>query len=392
MADGKAGLRGDWAYPTEFRFGAGRIAELAEACAALGMKRPLLITDSGLAALPMVADAVKICEDAGLGVGVFSDVKPNPTGGNVATGVDAYRSGGHDGVIAFGGGSGIDAGKAVAFMVAQDRPAWDFEDVGDNWTGANTEGLAPVVAVPTTAGTGSETGRAAVLLCEETGTKKIIFHPKMMPGIVIADPALTLTLPPRITAATGMDALAHSFEAFAAPGFHPMADGIAVEALRLIKEWLPVAYGDGQDLAARAHMMAAASMGAVAFQKGLGAVHSLSHPVGALYDTHHGLTNAVFLPYVCVFNRAAIEGKMARLARCLALDEPSFDAVLDWLLRLRETLDIPPTAKDLGVEEGRLPELAEMAAKDPTAATNPVPAGPEEMLSIYRAAFDGRLE
>ena len=340
----------------------------------------------------MVADAVKICEDAGLGVGVFSDVKPNPTGGNVATGVDAYRSGGHDGVIAFGGGSGIDAGKAVAFMIAQDRPAWDFEDVGDNWTGANTEGLAPVVAVPTTAGTGSETGRAAVLLCEETGTKKIIFHPKMMPGIVIADPALTLTLPPGITAATGMDALAHSFEAFAAPGFHPMADGIAVEALRLIKEWLPVAYGDGQDLAARAHMMAAASMGAVAFQKGLGAVHSLSHPVGALYDTHHGLTNAVFLPYVCVFNRAAIEGKMARLARSLALAEPSFDAVLDWLLRLRAELDIPPTAKDLGVEEGRLPELAEMAAKDPTAATNPVPAGPEEMLSIYRAAFDGRLE
>jgi alcohol dehydrogenase class IV len=391
MADGKTGLTGDWAYPTRFRFGAGRIAELAEASAALGIKRPLLITDAGLAALPMVTDAVKICEHAGLGVGVFSDVKPNPTGGNVAAGVDAFRAGNHDGVIAFGGGSGLDAGKAVAFMIAQDRPAWDFEDIGDNWTGANAEGIAPVVAVPTTAGTGSETGRAVVLLCEETGTKKIIFHPKMMPGIVIADPALTLTLPPPITAATGMDALAHSFEAFAAPGFHPMADGIAVEALRLIKEWLPVAYGDGQNIAARAHMMAAASMGAVAFQKGLGAVHSLSHPVGALYDTHHGLTNAVFLPYVCAFNRAAIEGKMARLARSLALDEPTFDAVLDWLLRLRAELDIPPTAKDLGVEEGRLPELAEMAAKDPTAATNPVPAGPEEMLSIYRAAFDGTL-
>ena len=319
MADGNTGLTGDWSYPTQFRFGAGRIAELAEACATLGMKRPLLITDSGLAALPMVADAVKICEKAGLGVGVFSEVKPNPTGGNVAAGVDAFRSGNHDGVIAFGGGSGIDAGKAVAFMIAQDRPAWDFEDVGDNWTVANTEGLAPVVAVPTTAGTGSETGRAVVLLCEETATKKIIFHPKMMPGIIIADPALTLTLPPPLTAATGMDALAHNFEAFAAPGFHPMADGIAVEALRLIKEWLPVAYGDGQDLAARAHMMAAASMGAVAFQKGLGAVHSLSHPVGALYDTHHVLTNAVFLPYCCVFNRAALEGKMARLARCLQL-------------------------------------------------------------------------
>ena len=392
MNRGASELKGDWNYPTSVRFGAGRIAELPEACASLGIERPLLITDAGLARLAIVKDALGLCEAAGLPTGLFSEVEPNPTGGSVAAGVTAYREGGHDGVIAFGGGSGLDAGKAVALMVGQNRPLWDFEDKAENWKRVKTEGVAPVVAVPTTAGTGSETGRASVLTSEETQSKKIIFHPVMMPRLVIADPALTVGLPPHLTAATGFDALSHSFEAFCASGFHPMADGISVEGMRLIKQWLPVAFKEGANLEARAHMMAAASMGSTAFQKGLGAIHALSHPVNAVYDTHHGLTNAVFMPYVMAFNRPAIEARMELLARCLDLPDPSFRAVLDWVLGLRETLGIPHTARDLGVAESLIPALAEMAAREPPALGNPRKAGPAEMRRMYQAAYEGRLD
>ncbi len=383
--------RGDWSFPTTVRFGAGRIAELPEACRALAIERPLLVTDPGLAALPMVRDAVARCEDAALGIAVFSDIKPNPVAANVHDGLAAFRAGGHDGVIAFGGGSALDAGKAVAFMVGQSRPIWDFEDVGDNWTRADADGIAPVVAVPTTAGTGSEVGRASVITDPGTRVKKIIFHPRMLPGQVVADPELTVGLPPDITAATGMDALAHCLEAYCARGFHPLADGIAAEGIRLVKDWLPAATTDGGDLVARAGMMAAAAMGATAFQKGLGAIHALSHAVGAVYDTHHGLTNAVFMPYVLVFNRPAIEAPLARLARTLDLPVPGFQGVLDWVLELRKELGIPCTARDLGVEEGRLDELASMAAADPAGAGNPVPAGVPEMRSLYEASLAGRI-
>ncbi|MCH7486605.1 MAG: iron-containing alcohol dehydrogenase, partial [Proteobacteria bacterium] len=327
-------MTGNWNYPTAVRFGAGRINELAKVCASLGMTRPLLVTDPGLAALPMVTGAVADCRAAGLGVAVFHNLRPNPVGRNVTDGVAAYRSGGHDGVIAFGGGSAMDTAKAIALMAGQERPLWDFEDVGDNWRRAEVSAIAPIVAVPTTAGTGSEVGRAAVITEEDTHTKKIIFHPRMLPGVVISDPALCVGLPPHITAATGMDAFAHCLEAYSAPAFHPMADGIALEGMRLVHDWLPAAVKDGTDLAARANMMAAASMGATAFQKGLGAIHSLSHPVGAIYDTHHGLTNAVFTPYVLAFNRPAIEDRMARLARYLGLAKPSFEGVMDWVLAL----------------------------------------------------------
>ncbi len=283
---------GDWTYPTAVRFGAGRIRELAEACRALGMTRPLLITDPGLAGLPMIGDAIAANEAAGLPTGLFSAIKPNPVGANVEDGVRAFRDGGHDGVIAFGGGSGLDAGKAVALMSGQSRPIWDFEDVGDNWTRADAGAIAPIVAVPTTAGTGSEVGRAAVITDPDSHTKKIIFHPNMLPGMVISDPALTVGLPAHLTAATGMDALAHCFEAYCAPGYHPMADGIAIGGMGLVKDWLEKAVTDGADLEARGHMLCAAAMGATAFQKGLGAIHSLSHPVGAIYDSHHALTTA----------------------------------------------------------------------------------------------------
>ncbi len=386
-----ATLTGNWNYPTAIRFGPGRITELAEACKSLGMTKPLLVTDPGLAGLPMVADALAANQAAGLPTGLFSDVKSNPVGKNVDDGIAAYRAGGHDGVIAWGGGSGLDAAKAVALMAGQSRPLWDFEDRGDNWLRADPAGIAPIVAVPTTAGTGSEVGRASVILDESDHTKKIIFHPKMLPGIVISDPELTVGLPAHITAATGMDALAHCLEAYCAPGYHPMAEGIAVEGMRLVKEWLPKAVADGSDIEARAHMLVAASMGATAFQKGLGAIHALSHPVGALYDTHHGLTNAVVMPYVLAFNRSAIEDRLTRLAAWLDLPNPSFQSVMDWVLELRKKLEMPHTLAAMGVTGERLDQLSEMAAQDPTAGGNPIPVGVPEMKEMFVAAIEGRL-
>jgi len=384
-------LRGNWNYPTQVRFGPGRIAELASACKSLGMRRPLLVTDPGLAKLPMIKNALAANESEGVPTGLFSDVKANPVGKNVEDGLRAYRAGGHDGVIAWGGGSGLDAAKAIAFMVGQSKPMWEFEDRGDNWKAAKSEGIPPIVAVPTTAGTGSEVGRAGVILDESDHTKKVIFHPKMLAGIVISDPELTLGLPAHITAATGMDALAHCLEAYCAPGYHPMAEGIAVEGMRLVKDWLPTAVADGKNLAARAHMLAAASMGATAFQKGLGAIHALSHPVGAIYDTHHGLTNAVFMPYVLAFNRSAIDDKMTRLAAWLGLPKPSFQAIMDWVLALREELKVPHTLKGLKVDDSRLDELSRMAAEDPTAGGNPIPIGAAELRTMYIAALEGRV-
>ena len=391
MTTDPANLKGSWSFPTQILFGAGKIGNLAQACKVLGMTRPLLVTDPGLAGLAMVRDALAANEAEGLPSGLFSDIKPNPVGQNVADGVVAYKSGGHDGVIAFGGGSGLDAGKAIAFMSGQSRPMWDFEDVGDNWKAADPAGIAPVVAVPTTAGTGSEVGRASVILDQDAQTKKIIFHPKMLPATVISDPELTIGLPPHLTAATGMDALAHCLEAYCAPGYHPFAEGIAVEGLRLVKDWLPTAVAEGTNVTARAHMLAAASMGATAFQKGLGAIHAMSHPVGALYDTHHGLTNAVVMPYVLAFNRPAIEDKMVRLAAWLDLPDPSYQAVLDWVLGLRRDLKIPHTLAELGVGTDRLEELATAAAKDPTAGTNPIPLDPAVLNSLFVSALEGRI-
>ena len=389
--DPTAAYKASWSYPTQMIFGPGRIRNLHLACKGLGMSRPLLVTDPGLAGLPMIRDAIAANEAEGLPTGLFSEVKANPVGRNVEAGVAAYREGGHDGVIAWGGGSGLDAAKAIALMAGQSRPLWDFEDAGDNWKRADPDGIAPVVAVPTTAGTGSEVGRASVIVNEESHTKIIVFHPKMLPATVISDPELTVGLPPHITAATGMDALAHCLEAYCAPGYHPMAEGIAVEGMRLVKEWLPKAVADGSDLAARSNMLAAASMGATAFQKGLGAIHALSHPVGALYDTHHGLTNAVVMPYVLAFNRPAIEAKMARLAAWLGLPEDSFEAVMAWVLELRQSLSIPATLKDIGVDDQRLDQLSEMAAVDPTAGGNPLPLDPATCRGLLVDCLEGRL-
>jgi alcohol dehydrogenase len=381
----------NWTYPTAIRFGAARIAELGAACGAAGIARPLLVTDPGILPLPIFVRALDALEDAGLDVAVFSAVKANPTEANVEAGLAVMRSGGHDGVVAFGGGSALDCGKVIAFMRGQTRPMWDFEDIGDWWTRADPAGIAPVVAVPTTAGTGSEVGRAGVITNVATHTKKVIFHPRMMPAQVILDPELTVGLPPVLTAGTGMDALAHCLEAYCSPGLHPMADGIAVEGIRLVKEYLPRAYRTGADLEARGNMLAAAAMGATAFQKGLGAIHSLSHPVGALYDTHHGLTNAVFMPYVLDFNREHVGDKIDRLAAWLGL-EGGFAGFLDFILRLRRDLGIPHTIDRIGVaDDARFAEMAEMAVVDPTAGGNPRQLTAADAVELYRRAYDGRL-
>ncbi|MBN8959317.1 MAG: iron-containing alcohol dehydrogenase [Rhizobiales bacterium] len=383
-------LRGNWNFPTTVRFGEGRIDELPEALVAAGIKRPLLVTDPTVAKMPMTADVVAKLKAVGMTVAVFSDVQPNPVEANVKAGVAAFKSGGHDGVIAFGGGSALDAGKLVAFMHGQTRPVWDFEDVGDWWTRADASKIAPIVAVPTTAGTGSEVGRAAVVTNEETHTKKIIFHPAMMPKVTICDPELTVGMPPIITAGTGMDAFAHCLEAYCGPFYHPLADGIAVEGVRLVKENLARATKNGQDIEARANMMAAAAMGATAFQKALGAIHALSHPVGALYNTHHGLTNAVFMPYVLAFNRAAIEEKIVRLAAYIGL-KPSFDAFLDWVLALRKETGVPHTLAGLKVDGKQADLIAKMAPDDPTAGGNPVKLDAAAARKIFDAALEGKL-
>lgn len=386
-----AALRGNWNYPTAVRFGPGRIAELPAACQSLGMKRPLLVTDAALAKLPMIEQAVAACRSAGLACEVFSDVQANPVESNVTNGVTAYRRGLHDGVIAFGGGSALDTGKAVALMVGQTRPIWDFEDREDWYTRVNVAGMAPTVAVPTTSGTGSEVGRASVITDMRDHTKKIIFHPKMLPAVVIADPELTLGLPANVTAAVGMDALSHNLEAYCSPSYHPLAEGIALEGMRLVHDWLPAAVKDGSDIEARSQMMAASLMGATAFQKGLGAMHSLSHPCSANLNTHHGLTNAVVMPYVLSWNRPALSEKMQRLAAYLNLKQHSYTGVLDWIMELRKSIGVPDTLAELGVKPEHAQAFAQQAFDDPSTGGNPVPVTVADFAQLYRNCIDGQL-
>jgi len=375
----------NWSYPTAIRFGAGRIKELPEAVRAAGMQRPLLVTDQALASLPITQNALDLLDDAGLKAGLFADVQSNPTDLNLAAGVAAYKAGAHDGVVAFGGGSGLDLGKCVAFMQGQTRPVWDFEDIGDWWTRADPAGIAPIVAVPTTAGTGSEVGRAGVITNSVGHVKKVIFHPKMLPATVICDPELTVGMPKFITAGTGMDAFAHCLEAYCAPFYHPMSEGIAVEGMRLVKEYLPRAYAQADDIEARAHMMSAAAMGAVAFQKGLGAIHALSHPIGAMHDTHHGMTNAVVMPAVLAANRKAIEERIVRLAAFLGI-AGGFDGFADFVLSLRAGLGVPTGLAAFGVPDASFDTIAEMAPDDPTAGGNPIKLTRELAREMLEAA------
>ena len=379
-------LTGNWSYPTAIKFGAGRIQELPAACAQAGIKRPLLVTDKGLANLPITQATLDILDAAGLGRAMFSDVDPNPNEKNLEAGLKVYKAGGHDGVVAFGGGSGLDLGKMVAFMSGQTRPVWDFEDIGDWYTRADPAGIAPIVAVPTTAGTGSEVGRASVITNSETHVKKIIFHPKVLPSVVICDPELTVGMPKMITAGTGMDAFAHCLEAYCSPFYHPMSQGIALEGLRLVNEYLPRAYADGTDLEARANMMSAAAMGAVAFQKGLGAIHALSHPIGAVYNTHHGTTNAVVMNAVLDFNRPAIEERLDRAAAYLGI-KGGYTGFCDRVWELRATLAIPAKLSEMGVGNNRIDELTAMALEDPSVGGNPVAMTTENTRALFEAVI-----
>lgn len=384
-------LNANWNYPTQMRVGAGRVSEIAQACQSLGIQAPLMVTDPGLAALPMSKALFQQCQKAGLSVALFHDIKANPSGENVEAGVEVYKKGHHDGVIAFGGGSALDAAKAIALMSGQKGSLWDYEDVGDHWKAVNPEGIAPVVAIPTTAGTGSEVGRASVITDTVHQVKKIIFHPKMMPALVILDPELTVKLPAHITAATGMDALSHNLEAYCAPGYHPMAEGIALEGISLIKRYLPIAYQQGEDLKARTQMLVASSMGATAFQRGLGAMHALAHPLGALYDAHHGRLNAILMPYVLKANRRAIEEKIKRLALFLEI-KGGFDGFMDWILDLRSELSIEHALADIGIEQKDVLRVAKMAKEDAAAGSNPIDFSQEEYQHILSAAISGALD
>ncbi len=383
-------MNANWNYPTAVRTGAGRISELADVCRDLNINAPLLVTDPGLAALPMVADVVASCEAAGLSIAVFSDIKPNPTGSNVDDGIAAYRAGKHDGVIAFGGGSGLDAAKAIAVAANQSCALWDLEDVGDNWLNADPEKIPPIIGVPTTSGTGSEVGRASVIINEAVHKKAIIFHPKMLPACVILDPELTVGLPAGLTAATGMDALSHNLEAFCSPLYHPMAEGIAIEGIRLIKENLPTAVADGANIEARTQMIVASAMGATAFQRGLGGMHALAHPLGAIYDAHHGMLNAILMPYVLKANYSEINTRIVRLARYLEL-EPDFDAFLNWILSMRKDIGIHHALSAIIPEDSRLSEIGEMAVVDPSAGTNPILHDAVAYAGIARNAYNGTL-
>ena len=377
-------LIANWSYPTAIRFGAGRISEIAEACAAAGMARPLLVTDRGLAGMAMTARTLDRLDAAGFGRAIFADVGSDPSDADVEAGVRAYRDGGFDGVIAFGGGSGLDLGKAIAFMAGQTRPIWDFEDIGDWWTRADADAIAPVIAVPTTAGTGSEVGRASVITNSEIEEKKIIFHPKMLPAVVICDPELTVGMPGHITAGTGLDAFAHCVEAFSSPHYHPMSQGIALEGMRLVKDHLPAAYADGSDIEARSHMMSAAAMGATAFQKGLGAIHALSHPIGAIHHTHHGTTNAVCMPAVLRFNADAIRARFDLAAGYLGIDG-GFDGFCAFVDGFNDAMGIPRTLTELGVRDPDLDRLTEIALRDPSTGGNPVEMTPENTRSLLQS-------
>jgi len=379
-------LKANWSYPSNIRFGAGRIVELADACKAAGITRPLLVTDKGLAKLELTKNTLELMSQAGLGDALFADVDPNPNEANVEAGVEAFKAGKHDGVIAFGGGSGLDLGKMLAFMAGQTRPLWDFEDVDDWWTRANADTIAPIVAVPTTAGTGSEVGRASVITNSETHEKKIIFHPKVLPSQVICDPELTVGMPKAITAGTGMDAFAHCLEAYCSPHYHPMSQGIALEGMKLVKDNLLKAYQDPTNLEARANMMSAAMMGAVAFQKGLGAIHALSHPIGAMYNTHHGTTNAVVMQEVLKFNKPAIKDRIQNVANYLGI-EGGFDGFYAFVGDLNKALSIPKNLTELGIAKPNLEAIVKDALKDPSCGGNPIQMTKENTRALLESCL-----
>ena len=384
-------MKFNWNYPTTVWVGKNRIDDLPDACESLKIINPLFVTDKDLIELRFIKNIISNLKKKFSQFNIFSNFTGNPVGENIEEGVEVFKKSNSDGVIAIGGGSALDVGKAIAFMSGQNRPIWDFEDIGDYWKRANGDNIAPIIAIPTTAGTGSETGRASAIIDKKVGVKKIIFHPKFLPSIVILDPILTLDLSPRLTAATGMDALAHNLEAFCAPGFHPMADGIALEGINLIKTSLMTAFNDGKNIEARQNLLAASSMGSTAFQKGLGAIHSLSHPINAKFNMHHGLSNAIFMPYVLTFNKKFIEKRISIISAFIGL-ENTFDSFLDWIIKLRKELKIPHKLSELiQINPNQLEELSQMALEDPSTTTNPTKLTKEDFRKMYQYSIEGKL-
>ena len=379
-------ITGNWSYPTTVRFGPGRIQELGEACAYADIERPLFVTDKTLAKLPITHQVLGLLDEAGLGGSLFAEVDPNPTDANLNDGIYAYKDGDHDGVVVLGGGSALDLGKLIAFMVNQSLPFWEFEDVGDNWTRADATAITPIVAIPTTAGTGSEVGRAGVITNSKTQTKQIIFHPNLLPRIVICDPELTVGMPLSITVGTGMDAFSHCLEAYSSRSYHPMSQGIALEGMRLVKKYLPRVVQNPNDIESRAHMMSAAAMGAVAFQKGLGAIHAVSHPVSVIYNTHHGMTNAVVIPPVLAFNRRIIESRISRASYYLEI-EGGFDGFYDFVVEFRRSLGVPEKLRELGVQHDHIEQMTKMALADPSGHGNPVPLNRDNVRALFQACI-----
>lgn len=385
-------LMAHWHYPSAITVGENCADKLGECCTKIGISKPLLVTDPGLADSKMVRNALAACRESGRTIRLFSDIQSNPTGSNIDSGIKHYLEGGHDGIIAFGGGSSIDAAKAIALAARQSHSLWEFEDKEDNWKLAKPDLIAPVIAIPTTAGTGSEVGRASVITDEASEIKRIIFHPKMMPAQVLLDPALTTELPPALTAATGMDALSHNLEAFCSPSYHPMADAISLEAMRMIMHYLPVAFLDGHNIHARTQMLVASTMGATAFQKGLGGMHAIAHSLGAVYNHHHGLLNAILMPYVLAANQPKINEKMTRLGRYLALSQPDFDGVMAWVLSMRKELNIPHSLAEIGIDSQQAQRIGIMAESDPSASGNPIPFTAAQYAEIFSHAVNGKLQ
>ena len=381
----------DWNYPTQIHVGPGRRVELADYCQSLKIQRPLIVTDRMLLGLPLVQEVLAALSAAGLAPGVFSEVNGNPTGSEVGAGCQAYRAGGHDGVLAIGGGSAMDVGKTIAVMAHQRCALFDLEDIGDQWQRADASVIQPIIAVPTTAGTGSEVGRAALIVETETTRKVIIFHPQMLPKIVLLDADFTVGLPPHLTAATGMDALSHLLEAFCSPVFHPMAEGIARQGMVIVRDYLIRAVANGADLDARTQMQIASMMGATAFQKGLGAMHALAHPLGAYHNAHHGLLNAILMPFVLQANLSVIEAPLASLARHLEVGS-TYEDFLAWVLALRDEVGIPHRLTEAISETVDVPAIARAAILDPSAATNPIQFKAMDYERVLRAAMSGVVD
>jgi alcohol dehydrogenase class IV len=379
----------NWNYPTTVWFGHKRVKDIVNACKQLNITTPLIVTDEALVKLPIMQDLLSPLKEENISYTVFSDVQPNPTKENVDMGVEVFKKYGCDGVIAFGGGSALDAGKTIAFMSNQTLNIWEFEDIGDNWSKADTSNIAKSIAIPTTAGTGSEVGRATVITDSKTHAKKIIFHPQMLPSIVILDPNLTYDLPKHITAWTGIDALVHSLEAYFSPLFHPMAEGIAIESIRLIKENLKTAFNEPHNEDARAYMLVSAMMGATAFQKGLGSVHSLAHTLGGLYNMPHGLANSIILPYAMYQNRSVIKDKAEKICKYCNIQNPSIESLIEYIMLLRKDLEIPNTLKEAKIPFENENNIGELAYKDPSTGTNAKKLDKKDFTKLFKAAYFG---